>query len=69
VLFTHRSSAAHAYVVFDAMYAKRREVALGWLQSIGVTPLGRFGRFEYDNSDQCVIKARELAKSMLAKLA
>ena len=68
VLFTDRSTANHAYVVFDAMYAKRREVALGWLEGMGVTPLGRFGRFEYDNSDQCVIKARALAKTMLAKL-
>lgn len=68
VLFTDRSTVNHAYVVFDELYHKRREVALGWLESVGVTPLGRFGRFEYDNSDQCVIKSRELAKSMLAKL-
>jgi hypothetical protein len=27
--------------------------------------LGRFGRFEYDNSDQCVIKARALAGQLL----
>jgi hypothetical protein len=29
--------------------------------------LGRFGRFEYDNSDQCVIKSRALAQKLLQR--
>ncbi|HPF15867.1 MAG TPA: FAD-dependent oxidoreductase, partial [Planctomycetota bacterium] len=66
VLFTDRSTVDHAYVVFDALYHQRRKVALGWLESIGVIPLGRFGRFEYDNSDQCVIKSRALSQQLLA---
>ncbi|MEL6427990.1 MAG: FAD-dependent oxidoreductase [Planctomycetota bacterium] len=68
VLFTDRSQVNHAYVVFDHGYAKRREVALGWLEENGLNPMGRFGRFEYDNSDQIVIKAREKAKELLPKL-
>ena len=68
VLFTDRSHVRHAYVVFDHDYDRRREVALGWLEQVGIIPLGRFGRFEYDNSDQCVIKARELAHELLPKL-
>jgi protoporphyrinogen oxidase len=67
VLFTDRSEVRHAYVVFDHGYAARRAAALGWMEEVGITPLGRFGRFEYDNSDQCVIKARELAGELLAQ--
>jgi protoporphyrinogen oxidase len=65
VLFTDRTSTRHAYVVFDHGYHPRRNAALGWMQSQGLVPLGRFGRFEYDNSDQCVIKARALASRLL----
>jgi len=66
VLFTDRQSTRHAYVVFDHAYAARRALALGWMELHGLIPLGRFGRFEYDNSDQCVIKARALAERLLA---
>ena len=66
VLFTDRTCTRHAYVVFDHGYRARRQAALHWLESVGIQPLGRFGRFEYDNSDQCVIKARALAQRLLA---
>ena len=69
VLFTDRSAVRHAYVVFDHDYHARRSAALGWMESVGLVPLGRFGRFEYDNSDQCVVKARELAGRLLARAA
>ncbi|MCP3916106.1 MAG: NAD(P)-binding protein [bacterium] len=68
ILFTDRSEVRFAYVVFDHDYRRRRAAALGWMEEQGLTPLGRFGRFEYDNSDQCVIKARELAGKMLPAL-
>jgi protoporphyrinogen oxidase len=67
VLFTDRTVSRHAYVVFDHAYGARREAALVWLDEQGIVPLGRFGRFEYDNSDQCVIKARATAERMLAQ--
>jgi protoporphyrinogen oxidase len=67
VMFTDCTFSRHAYVVFDHRYHERREVALGWMQENGITPLGRFGRFEYDNSDMCVIKARELAAELLVR--
>jgi protoporphyrinogen oxidase len=67
VLFTDRSTVSHAYVVFDHDYDRRRAAALGWLEHEGLIPLGRFGRFEYDNSDQCVIKSRALAARLLAE--
>ena len=67
VLFTDRSVTRHAYVVFDHGYARRRAAALEWLEQVGIEPLGRFGRFEYDNSDQCVIKARALARRLIER--
>ncbi len=67
LLFTHRSEAKHAYVVFDHAYETRQATALSWLDENGIVPLGRFGRFEYDNSDQCVIKARQLAARLLER--
>jgi protoporphyrinogen oxidase len=67
VLFTDRVSTRHAYVVFDHEYNARRTLALSWMDRVGLIPLGRFGRFEYDNSDQCVIKSRALAQLMLVE--
>ncbi len=67
VMFDDRTEIEQAYVVFDHGYAARRKAALSWFESVGVVQLGRFGRFEYDNSDQCVIKARALAQDLLEK--
>ncbi len=69
VLFTDRSEIRHAYVVFDHDYTRRRTAALEWMESNGLNPVGRFARFDYDNSDQCVIKARGLAGELLGKIA
>ena len=68
VLLTDRSEVRHAYVVFDHLYAARRKAIFAWMDSVALVPLGRFGRFEYDNSDQCVIRARELAGKLLSKV-
>ena len=68
VLFTDRADVRHAYVVFDHGYEAKRKTSLEWLEQHGILPLGRFGRFEYDNSDQCVIKARELAARLLERI-
>ncbi|HIG10747.1 MAG TPA: FAD-dependent oxidoreductase [Planctomycetes bacterium] len=69
ILFSDHSISRHAYVVFDHDYHARRELALGWLDANGICALGRFGRFEYDNSDMCVIKSRELAAKLLDRAA
>jgi protoporphyrinogen oxidase len=69
VLFHDRSYVRHAYVVFDRHYHARRKSAFAWMEQAGIVALGRFGRFEYDNSDQCVIKSRELAAKLLQRVA
>lgn len=67
VLFTDRSEVSHAYIVFDQGHAARRKEAIRWLESSGIVPHGRFGRFEYDNSDLCAIKSRALAERVLER--
>ncbi|MFT7671344.1 MAG: protoporphyrinogen oxidase [Planctomycetota bacterium] len=69
LIFADRSDIKHAYIVFDHGYDERRACALSWLEINGIEPLGRFGRFDYDNSDQCVIKARNLAAKLLERAA
>lgn len=68
VLFSDRASSRFAYIVYDMSFAERKRRGIEWLEANGVEPLGRFGRYDYHNSDQCVIAARELA-GRLAKEA
>ena len=68
VLFTDRHDVARAYVVFDHGYTERRRKAIEWLESANIIPHGRFGRYDYDNSDQCVIKSRELADRLVEQI-
>jgi protoporphyrinogen oxidase len=67
VLFTDRSTCRHAYIVYDHDLAARRAAALAWCRDNGIVPLGRFGRYDYFNSDQCVGAARETAGELLAR--
>jgi len=67
VLFTDRSHCRYAYIVYDHQLAARRAAALAWCRASGIVPLGRFGRYDYFNSDQCVIAARETADTLLAR--
>ncbi|HEX6884734.1 MAG TPA: FAD-dependent oxidoreductase [Planctomycetota bacterium] len=67
VLFTDRSHCRYAYIVYDHELARRRAAALAWCRANGIVPLGRFGRYDYFNSDQCVIAAREAAEALLAR--
>ncbi len=67
VLFTDRSDTRHAYIVFTHGFEERREQVIRWLEGEGILPLGRFGRYDYFNSDQCVISARELASTLLER--
>ena len=69
VLFSDRTDVRHAYIVYTHGFADRRQRSIDWLESQGIHPLGRFGRFDYYNSDQCVIAARELAASLLEQRA
>jgi len=59
-----------AYILYDLGFAERRAAVLAHLDALpGFHALGRFGRYEYHNSDQCLSQALDLAGRMLPALA
>ena len=51
----------YAYVIYDINHRKNTDIVLNYLNSVNITPLGRFGTFEYINSDKAIELARDLA--------
>ncbi len=66
VLFTDRTDTRWAYIVYDHPFEARKAAALEYAESIGLDLLGRFGRYDYHNSDQCVIEAEKMADALLS---
>lgn len=52
----------YAYVIYDQNHRKNTDLVLDYLKSVNITPLGRFGTFEYINSDKAIELAKELAE-------
>lgn len=52
----------YAYIVFDIPFAAKRKKALDYLDGIRLHSLGRFGRYEYLNIDQCLRRAFDFVK-------
>jgi protoporphyrinogen oxidase len=67
ILFTDHTECSHAYVVYDHDLDERRRISIDWCEQNGIVPLGRFGHYDYHNSDQCVIASREMADRLLVK--
>jgi len=67
VLFTDRSFSRYAYIVYDHHLESRRKAALDWCASNDLHLLGRFGHYDYFNSDQCTIAAGRLAAELLQR--
>jgi protoporphyrinogen oxidase len=59
----------HAYIHFAPDFPARRRAAIEGLERFGVTPLGRFGRFNYYNTDLCILEALESADRLADRLA
>ncbi len=51
----------YAYVIYDINHRKNTDIILSYLDSVGIVPLGRFGTFEYINSDKAIELAQNLA--------
>lgn len=66
ILFTDHENAKYAYIVYDHDLESRRTASLDWLEESQLHPLGRFGHYDYFNSDQCVIAAREMATRLMS---
>lgn len=51
----------NAYVVYDHAYSANAKTVMDYLDSVRIHPLGRMGRHQYLNMDDCVRDARNLA--------
>ena len=51
----------HAYVVFDLNHRRNLDLVNAYAAKIGIRLLGRFGQFDYINTDQCILRAFALA--------
>ena len=67
VLFHDRTDTRWAYIVYDHGFEAKKAAALASAADWGMDLLGRFGRYEYHNSDQCVIQATALAGRLLER--
>ena len=65
---------AHAnpvsYILYDRDFESKRDTVLTCLDGMeGLHTLGRFGRYEYHNSDQCLARAMDLHAQLIPVLA
>ena len=58
------SRTRHAYVVFDRDHRKNLDLVKAYADRIGIRLLGRFGQFDYINTDQCLLRAAALAEEL-----
>jgi protoporphyrinogen oxidase len=54
----------HAYVIYDLGHRDRTDLLINYFETLGITCHGRFGKFEYQNSDAVVSDSIKLAKKM-----
>ena len=59
----------HAYIHFGPDFTARRQRAIDGLEKFGIVPLGRFGRFNYYNTDLCILEALATADKLADRLA
>ncbi len=57
----------YAYVVFDRAHRRNLDLVNAYADKIGLRLLGRFGQFDYINTDQVILRALALAKNLEAK--
>ena len=54
----------YAYVVFDLTHRSNLDLVKGYANRIGIELLGRFGQFDYINTDQVILRGLALAERM-----
>jgi protoporphyrinogen oxidase len=58
-----------SYILYDRDFETKRNTVLACLDGMeGFHAIGRFGRYEYHNSDQCLARAMDLAAKMIPVL-
>jgi len=51
----------YGYIYFDIDFDRKRTKAISGLEKLGIHPLGRFGRYNYNNVDHCILEAKTVA--------
>jgi protoporphyrinogen oxidase len=59
VVVTHAFKSRYAYIDQNREFPARIERIRKWFDASGMLTVGRFGRYEYHNSDQCIMRAFE----------
>jgi protoporphyrinogen oxidase len=62
VLFMHHKHLPWGNVVFDLGMEARRDIVLKWLAQVGITCAGRFGKWEYQWSNQAFMSGMTAAQ-------
>lgn len=66
VVLTHHWNNRYAYIDQDHAFAARIARVRSWFDASGMLTLGRFGRYEYHNSDQCIERAFQAVEQIEA---
>jgi protoporphyrinogen oxidase len=61
VFFSRTCRTPHAYVIFDRGHRRNLDLVNAFTARLGIESVGRFGQFDYINTDQCILRALELA--------
>jgi len=64
VALTRVARTRYAYVVFDRDHRKNLDLVKAYAARMGIPLLGRFGQFDYINTDQVILRALSLAREM-----
>src|SRR5262249_29585891 len=68
VVHTDWSEVEFAYIDYDHEFDRRIARVRGWFDGSGYVTFGRFGRYDYHNSDQCIERAM-LVRDHVAEIA
>lgn len=64
VVLTRPFLSRYAYIDHDIAFPDRIARVRRWFDESGLMTLGRFGRYEYHNSDQCIMRAFQAAEQI-----
>lgn len=64
VLVSRVARTRYAYVVFDRAHRRNLDLVGAYTRRIGLHLLGRFGQFDYINTDQVILRALGLAREL-----
>ena len=64
VTVTEHWKSRYAYIDQNIEFPARIQRVREWFDASGMLTVGRFGRYEYHNSDQCIMRAFEAVKQI-----